>query len=114
MQIACTTTSLAPEDWLAIIEAMKENNRGLLEELAPVLTQPRGDPISKSSLAKPCKFTGTLSEYEAFRDEVLLYITGNPHELDTPLKRILFTLSYLKSGQAEVWRRNWQRQRTNP
>ena len=65
---------------------MKENNRGLLEELAPVLTQPRGDPISKSSLAKPREFTSTLLEYEAFRNEVLLYITGNPRELDTPLK----------------------------
>ena len=71
---------------MAIIKAMKENNRGLLEELAPVLTQPRSDPISKSSLAKPRKFTSTLSEYEAFRDKVLLYITGNPCKLDTPLK----------------------------
>ena len=107
-------TTLTSNDWRVLIETMKENNRGLIEELAPVLIQPRGDPIPKSSLAKPREFTGALSEYEAFRDEVLLYITGNPCKLDTPLKRILFTLSYLKSGQAEVWRRNWQRQRTNP
>ena len=106
-------TTLTSNDWCILIETMKENNRGLIEELAPVLIQPRGDPIPKSSLAKPREFTGALSEYEAFRDEVLLYITGNPRELDMLLKRILFTLSYLKSGQAEVWRCNWQCQRMN-
>ena len=102
--------TLTPNDWHVLIETMKENNRGLMKELTPILVQSCSDPIPKLSLAKPCEFTGTLLEYEAFRDEVLLYITSNPRELDTPLKRILFTLSYLKSGQAEVWRHNWQHQ----
>lgn len=61
---------------------------------------------TKPATAKPREYDGG-SDYVDFKREVILYITANVRDFPTDEACILFTISYLKSGNAAAWAQNY-------
>lgn len=67
---------------------------------------------SKSLIAEPQAYDGGPN-YRDFRRECLLYIQANSTRFQDGRSKILFILSYLKTGTAATWASNYVNGRTN-
>lgn len=63
---------------------------------------PPAAPRAKPTAAKPREYDGG-PDYLDFRRECVLYMTANRHNLPDDHDRILFILSYMKTGTAATW-----------
>ncbi|KAL5521268.1 hypothetical protein ACEPAG_9191 [Sanghuangporus baumii] len=61
---------------------------------------------SKKGVAPPREFSGG-DNYVDFRREVLLYLTSYESRFQDDKDKIMFVLSYLKSGSASTWAENY-------
>lgn len=66
----------------------------------------------------PPFFTGDPEKFENFQDALTTYVAAYSDELDTPAKRILLTLSFLRNADgtscvASDWVRNWKKRTLN-
>lgn len=64
------------------------------------------DTTSKSAVAKPDPFDGKTENYRGFKRQFLLYITANKKQFEDDEQKILFVLSYMKTGLAAQWANN--------
>ena len=58
-------------------------------------------------MATPRDFDGSLDQYQSFKREVVAYIQGNPGYFTTDERKILFTLSFMKKGEADAWNQTY-------
>ena len=66
------------------------------------------DPPTKNRhahVAKPEEFDG--HDYEKFMQSITLYVMANRHDFQMDIDRILFVLSYMKEGTANLWAKNY-------
>ena len=62
--------------------------------------------------AKPREYTGG-PDYQDFKREVIVYVTANEKKFPDGKSKILFVLSYLKSGHAGTWSQNYLDSKTS-
>jgi hypothetical protein len=51
----------------------------------------------------PDVFDGDKTKYRAWKMQLFVYFMANPDDFPTHQRRILFTLSYMKGGIAQMW-----------
>ncbi len=72
------------------------------------MTTPAATTTSKEiRISGPKEFSGKRSEYDAFVNAIDLYLEINSDTYDDDKKKIIFLLSYLKGGEAEIWKQQW-------
>jgi hypothetical protein len=59
---------------------------------------------SSFKVDKPSHFDGTKTKYAAWKVECHLFHLAHAKDIDTPERKIVNTLSYMKGGLAEKWR----------
>ena len=76
----------------------------------PAPTQAAPPSVSGSShqlkglkVAAPDVFDGSLSKSEAFISQLVLYFYGRRHEFQDDSDKVIFTLSYMREGNAGPW-----------
>jgi len=57
-------------------------------------------------------FSGEQKKLDNFLLEVKMYQMMNDKVYDTDWKKIIFTLSFMKDGVAEMWKQSWWKQHT--
>jgi hypothetical protein len=62
---------------------------------------------SKDTVAKPTPFSGRRSDTESFLFQLDLLFQGNPTKYNTDQIKISTALSYMKTGVAADWARDW-------
>lgn len=75
-----------------------------LSHPTPTTTTTSLPPSSRGiKVATPDPFDGTLSNTEAFINQLLLYFNGRKLEMKDDSDKITFTLSYMRGGTAGPW-----------
>jgi len=60
----------------------------------------------------PTPFSGERKKLDNFLLEVEIYQMMNDRVYDTDQKKIIFALSFIKDGVAEMWKQSWWKQHT--
>ena len=81
------------------VQSQREFDRAL-DGLDPAPTHKR-----HSHVAKPEEFDG--HDYEKFMQSIQLYVLANRHDFESDVDKILFVLSYMKEGTANLWAKNY-------
>ena len=62
----------------------------------------------RSHVARPSVFNGDNTKFRSFMRSCNLYIAGNHREFPEDQDKIIFVLSHMKEGVADIWAENYQ------
>jgi hypothetical protein len=61
----------------------------------------------RNRTSEPDAFDGEPENYKRFRRQLCLYLTAEEENLAKDQAKVLFALSYMKTGSAELWAENY-------